>query len=269
MNTNIGISLISSGLFLQTPQDDSAFFSFSAQENATSDEKRTFTGFLIASESEIWDVRRSADKGISHIFQRTEVPIIKVPLILLKRYIEQTCTDRTELTKLVEQVEKTSTEDLRGADLSQLISDVAKANKDLIRLERRWHFESNALSWAHNLMNRYKSDATEGEVRLNRLAVQDEGLLNIQRPPNVSSIHVIDSCIRGKGTILIRGPLQDNAPAEPGIESSRDFRELRSEVDSLRRLSQTSKYDLSVLPRRIENQFTAVSRAPAILHAKR
>ena len=138
--------------------------------------------------------------------------MIFIPSFLLERHVKQTCSDLANLMKNVDELETAVAEESQHAELNDLIFKTTSCNASLIKLERRWHFETNALAVVQDFINSYQN--------------------------------------------LFR------------YKSDKEFRVLVSKFAWLRRLNHTSQYDLGVLPRRIGNQFSAVSQLwPFLIHS--
>jgi hypothetical protein len=122
--------------------------------------------------------------------------------------------------------------------LKRQIQELQSCNTDLIKLERRWRFQSQLASSIQDFLNMYKTNVSQNNmVQFNNLHVRDGGKVVVNQGQNKAN---------GIG------------PGTTDLSVEKGFRALDSDTNFQRRLVTASEYDLSVLSRRIANQFTAV-----------
>lgn len=142
----------------------------------------------------------------SHDYLRRELrhgaactAFVLLPLKVLQLHISCTSSALAELMRQVSKAEDQILDPAKLENFSILIRDLHSYNADLIKLERRWHFEQKLSSSVGEIIERFGS----------------------------------------------------NVPDDIG-----------NSFELLKRSSHASEYDLRVLPRRIQNQFTAVRTNP-------
>lgn len=208
---------------MQSPQDDWDFYSF--EVHATVIHKlMVFESILVHSDSSLFELSY-APRYISSGWGYTDLPMIVIPLMLLQHQVHQT-SDRLRILKAkVERVESVVSTDTQTADLSSLVQDLHNCNTELIKLERRWGFQNTIASSIQDLINTYRVPE--------KMAVSYKDY-----PPDQRYLH----SVYGEGFL------------NPNL----DFEEMESELTRQKQTGDLLKYDISVLPRRISNQFTAV-----------
>lgn len=117
--------------------------------------------------------------------------------------------------------------------LKTQIQELHSCNTDLIKLERRWRFQSQLSSSIQEFLDMYKG-VSQNVVHFDALTLTGKSVLNVYQSGGGDTSNVMD--LRGKES----------------------FKTLDSDANYQKKLGTASEYDLSVLSRRIENQFTAV-----------
>lgn len=140
----------------------------------------------------------------------TDLPLAVVPLTLLRIHIDHTSAKLAELILRVETVERAVLNSSNIADFTHLIRTLHACDADLIKLERRWHFEGKLASAISDIIDKYTVNIRLANLRWAEIELLESAAV-LQR----------ERC-------------------------------------------RASEYDLSVLPRRIRNQFTAVGVAASI-----
>ena len=179
-------------------------------------------------------------KDIGHlpsVWKSTDLPMIVVPLAFLKHHVQRTSAELLTLISHVEEVEGMVVARSEDINFERLIKILHSCNTRLVKLQRRWHFETELASLLKEFVD------------------------NFEKPkPNSTQINVSGL---NMGTdshcYILNNGLSTGANASfSGVREGKDFRTLESNVVLQMRLSMASEYDLSVLPRRIQNQFTTV-----------
>ncbi|KAH6668577.1 hypothetical protein F5X68DRAFT_249344 [Plectosphaerella plurivora] len=142
--------------------------------------------------------------GIPRIWEHTDLPLVDIPLHILRLNVEYTSNVFSDLTRRIEKAENQLMES--SEDLNSLIRELNRCNADLLRLETRWNFERKLSATIREVIDEY----------ILRQSSQNSNVKNDQYFTAVLE-HLM---------------LQD-------------------------RLSQSSEYGISILPRRIQNQFSA------------
>lgn len=134
----------------------------------------------------------------------SDLLLVMLPSRLLQVHIENTSQTLSKLLKRVANVEAQILDHSTNQDFKPLIRELHACNSDLVKLERRWKFETKLSTTLADIIRHCK-------------------------------------------------------PANPSSCLERDvFQHVENFLIRLQRQSETSQYDLGVLPRRIENQFSAV-----------
>ncbi|KAH8683433.1 hypothetical protein BGZ61DRAFT_480485 [Ilyonectria robusta] len=197
------------GFFLQTPKDGDGpqvSFGASTESHLGSDCGRSFTGVLVSADPQM--VRTLIDQWeLPHLCQEwadSDLLLVMLPSRLLQVHIQNTSRTLSKLLKRVANVEAQILDHSTNQDFKAFIRELHACNSDLVKLERRWQFET-------------------------KLSTTLADIIRHCKPANSSS------CLE------------------------RDvFQNVENFLIRLQRQSETSQYDLGVLPRRIENQFSAV-----------
>lgn len=224
------------GFLLQTPHDSDDVWSFGIKAPTTSSGERYFEGTLIYAGPDFIDPSLYAWQ-IAQGWASTDLPLAVIPLTLLQIHVDRTSVKLTELIRRVEGVERDVLESSDTTDFNPLIHTLHACDADLIKLERRWHFEKELTAAVLDVIGRYKQPETNyQEVHFNRCDISptDNGLVNI---------NLANSSDRIQGSEFL------NAKPFKVLDSVAILQEQRSRAFG---------YDLGVLPRRIQNQFTAV-----------
>ena len=165
----------------------------------------------------------------------TDLPMIVMPLAILQHQVQQTSGRLANLIRVVEEVESTVAAGSQTADFSDLVQKLHSCNTNLIKLERRWHLQDKLASSIQDFINVYKSPITRAQ-----------------------NINFSKCEFRGKSNFYFQNEGQDKTVPAGDFQNDTYFRKLDSDSTLQGKLSRASEYDLSVLPRRISNQFTAV-----------
>jgi hypothetical protein len=163
--------------------------------------------------------------------------MIVVPLAFLKHHVQQTSVELLALISHIEEVEEMVVARSEDINFEELIKRLHSCNKRLVKLQRRWHFETKLASLIKDLVD------------------------NFEKPkPNSTQINIAGLNMgEGGHCHILNNSLSTTADASSSdIREGKDFRTLESNVILQMRLSIASEYDLSALPRRIQNQFTTV-----------
>jgi hypothetical protein len=174
-------------------------------------------------------------------WESTDLPLVVVPLTLLRLHVDHTSAKLAELLLRVENVERQVLNSSDIADFDSLIRTLHACDADLIKLERRWHFEGKLAAAVSDVIGQYK------QPRSNYQEVQFRGC----------QINPAEG-----GNVIFN---LSNSSVEPmdasGVQNTKPFKLLDSVAVLQRQRCRASEYDLGVLPRRIRNQFTAVGVA--------
>ena len=219
-----------SGFLFQTPLDGGSFCSYAAGVTVAGDGRKIIRGIAIHDKLNVFP-RCVPEKWKEDV----DVALVLLPLEFLQEHVYQTGKQLADLISRVEDVERIVK---RGAEIGKLkeqIQNLHSCNTDLIKLERRWRFQSDLSSAIVNFFNRYKSESSNlNSVTINRLHLEAGSEFQINQ--------------LGK---------EKNVDAT-SLQNDIDFIRMNTKVCFQKRLASASKYDLDVLSRRIENQFTAV-----------
>ena len=230
------VSLTSVGFYFQTPQDGGSFCSFAVRSVESEGSPDMFRCMLISSDLDI----SALLKGIGHLpsdWKSTDLPMIVVPLAFLKHHVQQTSAELLALIAHVEEVEEMVVARSEDVNFEELIKRLHSCNTRLIKLQRRWRFEKELASLLKDFVD------------------------DIEKPkPNSTQINISGlTMAEGGQCYILNNGLPTSADATSGvIREGKGFRMMESNVVLQMRLSMASEYDLSVLPRRIQNQFTTV-----------
>lgn len=144
---------------------------------------------------------------ISRSWEGTTLQVVLFPLLVLRLHVADTTKALAELLHQVGEAENQIQNP--SQDLAKVIRTLHRCNTQLVKLDRRWHFEQRLSAAISEAIEKYKSHTSRiSELHRQRLELHWQRLY--------------------------------------------DFSILQKS------LSKASEYDLSVLPRRIENQFTAI-----------
>jgi hypothetical protein len=232
----IFFTLISLGFFFQTSQDKGSFCSFAISSLKNEDAYKTFRCILINSDLDISALFSSIDH-LSYDWISTDLPMIVVPLAFLKHHVQQTSAELLVLISHIEEVEKMIVIGSDEINFEMLIKRLHSCNSQLVKLQRRWHFEPELASLITEFVNNFeKTKPYSPQIHIQDLSM-DEGR----------------QCY-----IRINGPSTPERSISSGLRKGKYFRALESNVMLQMRLSMASEYDLNVFPRRITSQFTTV-----------
>lgn len=173
--------------------------------------------------------------------------MVIMPLELLRYHIQQTCQRLSKLIEQVEEVESNVADGLPTTDFEVLVRKLHSCNAELLKLERRWHFEDQLASSIQKFIDGYKQP---------RALSQNIDFTHCNIVSNEGGAIKFQFSNEGREETLHASKLQDE----------KYFKKLDSDSALQSRLSRTSEYDLKVLPRRISNQFTAVRPLQRALH---
>lgn len=229
------------GFFLQTPRDTGDLtWSFGARVATRTSDRRVFKGVLIYFGRGFIDPLLYS-WHIPDEWEPTDLPLVVAPLTLLRLHVDQTSAKLAELILRVENVEWEVLNSSNIVEFDSLIRALHACDADLIKLERRWHFEGKPAAAVSDVIDQYK------QPRSNYQEVQFRGCQ-------------INPAGGGKVTFNL-----SNSSFEPmdasGVQNTKPFKLLDSVAVLQKQRCRTSEYDLRVLPRRIRNQFTAVGVA--------
>ncbi|KAH7344282.1 hypothetical protein BKA66DRAFT_577022 [Pyrenochaeta sp. MPI-SDFR-AT-0127] len=165
----------------------------------------------------------------------TDLPMVVVLLAILRHQVQQTSRRLANLIRQVEEVESTVAAGSQTADSSELVQKLHSCNTNLIKLERRWHFQDKLASSIQDFINMYKCPMTRGQyIEFSRCTFEGMSTLNFMNEGQKETVPASD------------------------FQNDTYFRKLDSDSTLQGKLSRAAEYDLSVLPRRISNQFTTV-----------
>jgi hypothetical protein len=230
------------GLFVQTPADGDPFWSFAVASNRSpsadidTSNSASFRGIFLSSEQDT-EILLSPIQ-IPSTWRTNNLPMVLIPLAILKHHVQQTARDLAKLMRRVAEVEEAVVQG-DTTEFDKLIRELHSCNTSLVNLQRRWHFESTLASAVCEFIDDYGKPATSFNFTVNRNVFESGVIFNIS---NEAQNNLIET----------QEPIA-------GLASTKEYRTLRSDAGLQSRLSRTSEYDLSVLPRRIKNQFIAVS----------
>src|SRR5579871_4681079 len=94
------------GFFVQTPADDWGFYSFAVSTTRHDDNTRRFKSVLICSKPDILEICHSLGH-IPYNWKMTDLPMVVLPLALLRHQVQQTSQRLASLIQQVEEVEST------------------------------------------------------------------------------------------------------------------------------------------------------------------
>ncbi|CAI7616919.1 unnamed protein product [Penicillium pancosmium] len=213
-----------SRFLMQTPQDSGDLsWSFGASVANGTGDRRVFKGILMYSGSGFIDPLLYP-WHIPNEWESTDLPLVVVPLTLLRLHVDQTSAKLAELIRRVEDVEREVLNSSGIAEFDLLIRALHACDADLIKLERRWHFERNLAAAVLELSFQGCTISPTDNAHINfNLANSSFERMDASSIPNTKPFKLLDSI----------AVLQEQR-------------------------SQAFEYDLGVLPRRIHNQFTAV-----------
>lgn len=173
---------------------------------------------------------------VDSAFANSNLSMLVVPMVILQDHIRYTRSALLDLIQNIEDVEQQVTVVRPDSiDHSKLIRTLHSCNAALIKLERRHRFETRLASALQECVAVYKVPGAGAQLTTGPIHIAGEA-------------HVVFTSQGGMGK-----------PQDSRLIHSEAFKELDSEISFLARLSRNIEYDLSVSPRRIENQFTAVS----------
>jgi hypothetical protein len=227
------------GFFLQTPGDGGKLeWSFGASVITRTGKKKAFKGVLVNSDpGSIHPLPFSLQ--IPDEWESTDLPLIIVPVTLLRLHVDQTSAALTGLIVRVEGVERDVRDSSADTDFDSLIRVLHTCDADLIKLERRWNFEKKLVTEVLKIIYKYRQPQSN---------YQEIGFYNCTICP----------ADRAAINFLLSNSSPDRTDT-PGVYSTKPFKVLDSFVTLQEQRCRASEYDLGVLPRRISNQFTAVS----------
>jgi hypothetical protein len=238
-------NLPAQGFLLQTPQDNGDLtWSFGASAVIGAGDRRFFKCILVYSSPALIDPSMYS-WHIPHEWESTDLPLIVVPLTLLRLHVDQTSAKLTELIRRVEEIELHVLDSSAIEDFDPLIRALHACDADLIKLERRWNFERKLAAEVLRVIDRYKQpDRNYQDVQFRECIFNPSSHGNVNFNFSNSPTEHMDA-----------SRFQDMKP----------FKLLDSVAVLQRQRSHASEYDLGVLPRRIHNQFTAVGGAASTL----
>ncbi|KAK4910028.1 hypothetical protein LTR66_017460 [Elasticomyces elasticus] len=235
---NFAANLYNSGFLLRTPDDGGKLISLlGASVMTRTNGKRHFEAYLINS------VPRSIDPlpfplQIPHEWESTDLLLVIFPLTILRIHVDQTLAALSGLILQVEAVERDVRDSSADTDFDYLIRLLHFCDADLIKLEMRWNFEKKLVKEIIQVLDKYRQASSN---------YQDVKFIN---------------CDIGTGEKASVHFSFENAPQasdKTGLNSTKPFMKLCSFVNLQEQRCRAPEYDFSVLPRRITNQFTAVS----------
>ncbi|KAH7349377.1 hypothetical protein B0T11DRAFT_332460 [Plectosphaerella cucumerina] len=147
-----------------------------------------------------------------------QIILLLMPLRVLQGHVAYTSSALAGLTHQISKAEAQILDPSQLKDFDILIKNLHRYNADLLKLERRWRFERNLSATIRDVFESWKHDPNIDFERHIEWKTKHG-----QYDPKVNIIIELDEA----------SMLQE-------------------------KLSQASEYDLGVLPRRIQNQFTAV-----------
>ena len=171
--------------------------------------------------------------------------MVVVPLALLRLHVELTSMKLAELIRRVEEVEQSVLDSHNIADFDSLIRTLHSSNAELIKLERQRNFEKKLAASILHLISRYRQPHSNyQEIKFGNLEVRSNSqvIFNVQNAPDQTD--------------------------SSGLQTKKPFKVLSSYAAMQEQRSHGLEYDIAVLPRRIQNQFTAVGD-PAQIYALR
>ncbi|KAF2231886.1 hypothetical protein EV356DRAFT_275498 [Viridothelium virens] len=225
-------------LLFQTPKDSGGFFSVSIRAPSQNDIS-------------------VLEEGVSYEFHETELPMVFIALTFMEHHVDQSRSDLMNLMQEVDEIERWVTDDSRHSDLGEIVHRINSSSTALIRLERRWHFESNALLTIQDIIDKYKTMKLNKTLEIKDFHIENGSNVTVDLLEN-TPLKLSQVLIRDEGFMHIRANSTREGLTGHQLEASTAFIALNSQSVSLRRRSRASEYDLRVLPRRIENQFAAV-----------
>jgi hypothetical protein len=218
---------------MQSPHDDWGFYSFAVCATRHGNNTMTFKSLMVYSEPYISELCHSLGY-IPYDWRMTDLPMVIVPLAILRHQVQQTSRRLADLIRQVEEVESTVAAGSQTADFNDLVQKLHSCNTNLIKLERRWHFQDKLACCIQDSIDVYKSPMTRTQ--------------NIEFSNCNFEITTFNMHNDGRTEKMPAGDFQNDTY----------FKKLDSDSTLQGKLSRAAEYDLSVLPRRISNQFTTV-----------
>jgi|SRR5579862_1960097 len=229
---------------MQTPADGGPFWSFAVAINRSpppsaglsAHRPASFKSIFLSSEQDTKTLLSSIQ--VPSAWGTNNLPMVLIPLAILRYHVRQTARDLAELMRRVAEVEKAVVQG-DTTEFDKLIRELHSCNTSLVNLQRRWHFESTLASAVCEFINDYGKPTTSFNFNVNRSVFNSDVVFN-----------VVNNA---------QNDLPETQEPIANLANTKEYRTLRSDAGLQSRLSRTSEYDLSVLPRRIKNQFIAVS----------
>lgn len=147
-----------------------------------------------------------------------QLALLLIPLRVLQAHVAYTSSALAGLTDQISKAEAWILDPSQLKDFDIFIKNLHRCNADLLKLERRWRFERNLSATIRGVIEAWKHDLENRD----KTRKADKESIYLLHPLAHETMKMDDASM-----------LQE-------------------------RLSQASEYDLGVLPRRIQNQFTAV-----------
>lgn len=224
---------------MQTPQDDEMFYSFAVSETQAPNDEAAFTSFLFSGDNSMRNILQFHKwRELPARWRASRLAMIVVPLLFLDHHVRFLTEKLADLIQRVELIERNvSATQSTKLDFNDLIHELHACNRDLITLERRWRFQNQLDYSIREFIGRYKQSSNRTQdVKFFSCNFSGDGHTNI----HIDSSNAEDKI------------------APEALQNDKDFKRLDSDSVMQSRLSESCEYDLSVLPRRITNQFTAV-----------
>jgi Mg2+ and Co2+ transporter CorA len=160
-----------------------------------------------------------------------------LPCIFLRHHVEQTTGELKTLIAGVEKIEMTIKKKAEIKELHDQIRQLHACNTTLVKLERRWRFQTQLAESIHEFLDSHR------ESQYNRREMKIK----------IGQMH------GGTVSLFNRGDVEEEAFDRTHLQNHPDFKALGNNVGFHKRLIRGAEYDLEVLSRRISNLFTAVS----------
>jgi hypothetical protein len=224
---------------MQTPNDGDSFCSLAITAKNTSHH-----GIMVSSYPEK-TLSPLLNFKIDRALMNTDLPMVYLPIEFLKLHVKDSkdtlATLNAELASIEEKVGSEPSDDSNKTDFGPLIKQLHSLNSRLIKLQRRWHFQT-ALSSAIIAFLGYYATSTK--------SYNAQGVtFNAGYGGTIAIEHLTSN-------VSIDNPQE--GPLE-AIAKTPEFRILRDSATLQSKLSLALEYDLNVLPKRIKNQSAAVS----------
>lgn len=202
---------------------------------------KRFTGVFLSSDPSVTIASLLGRNQIPLDWADNDLAMLLIPIAIMRKHARDTARILKSLLRQVSAIEEEVADGSRELELDTLTGKLHRFNTELVKLQRRWYFETTLIDSICDFIDSYREPVASSHLTF----------VNTE----FKAANNILFSISGNSDEVSR----EERESRNKLVHTREYLTLRSSAILQRRLSRTSEYDLGVLPKRIKNAFATVS----------